>query len=128
MATTNNLKLKYVMGVYDATTDGALGTNTLRITSSIPQGSIIRHVVLQTLQAFLPAGGAETIRFKINGGNISANLGQAALDPALTVPIQTGYVWWDNNFYLPIQVVCSNGAFSQGKVRVIVGYHEPAAN
>ena len=131
MATTNNTKMKYVSAIYDAsiTADATIGTNILTTTSAIPKGSIVNEVVLQGLQTFLPAGGSGQITFRLDTTpsiNISATMQQPALDALITTPVDFSIsdIITDENS--PIKVFCQNVPFTQGKVRVIVGYFEPS--
>ena len=128
MATTNNLEKKYVSAIYDFTDDGSdiatdAGVTSLATTSSVPVGSLINSVVVETKT--LNVGAGNTMKVTIGGVDVTGNMSignRSVTTPYVTLAAQDITTNTD-----PIKVTLETADLTAGKCRFIIGYFEPVA-
>lgn len=128
MATTNNLEKKFVSAIYDFTDDGsaiatAAGVTSLATTSSVPVGSLINSVLVETKT--LNVGAGNTMKVTIGGVDVTGNMSianRAVATPYVTLAAQDITSSTD-----PIKVTLATANLTAGKCRIIIGYFEPIA-
>ena len=128
MATTNNLEKKYVSAIYDFTDDGSdiatdAGVTSLATTSSVPVGSLINSVVVETKT--LNVGAGNTMKVTIGGVDVTGNMSignRSVTTPYVTLAAQDITTNTD-----PIKVTLATADLTAGKCRFIIGYFEPVA-
>lgn len=134
MATTNNLEKKYVSAVYDPrqTIGVDAGTQaaspiTPASTSSVPVGSVINSVVIDTKAAF--TGGSHTLQVKMGGVNITK--ATSISERSTTVPFSTllGPVVTTNTDPINVTIAAADIAGTNvGYCRIIIGYFPPVSS
>jgi len=128
MATTNNLEKKYVSAIYDFDDDSsdigtAGGVTTLKTTSSVPVGSLINSILVETKT--LNAGTGNTMLLTIGGVNVTSALTIA--ERSVTTPYVTLAAQDITTSTDPIKVTLATANLTAGKCRFIIGYFEPVA-
>ena len=125
---TNNLEKKYVSAIYDFTDDGsdyaaASGVTSLATTSTVPVGSLINSVLVET--KILNAGSGNTMKVTVGGVDVTGNMtiaNRSVSTPYVTLAAQDITTSTD-----PIKVTLGTADLTAGKCRIIIGYFEPVA-
>ena len=128
MATTNNLEKKFVSAIYDFLDDGsayatASGVTSLATTSTVPVGSLINSVLVETKT--LNVGSGNTMKVTIGGVDVTGNMSIG--NRSVTTPYVTLNAQDITSSTDPIKVTLGTADLTAGKCRIIIGYFEPIA-